>query len=235
MKLPQLPQPEQVLQRIRPLTTALYEIFPEAAQQALPYFHSRGREVNRALIVCMLRYEVKQQLLQADFQVEDDEPEEVPPTDLSLEALANNGLACTYNGVRLKVLKSDDGRLPVPGLSKRRQAFYAQQLEFTGVGFGNSGQDETESAPSSICLNVVVLWRFDPSYSVVELRLAAPKAGDLSRASVEEYWNVEIPHSAIGGRFEPMDKREDIIVEPEITRKLEETIGERHKDVSEQQ
>ena len=224
--------PEQVLQKIEPLTTVLYEMFPAAAQLSLPYFQSREREINRALIVCMLRYEVKQQLLCAEFQVEDDDLYDPQPADLSVEHLANNGLACTYNGVNIKILKSDDGRLPVPGLSKRRQAFYAQQLEFIGEGFGPSGSTEAGSEQTSTCLNVVILWSFDPSYTVIDLRLAAPKSGNISRASVEEYWNVPIEHSAIGRSFAPMDHDGETVVEPEITEKEEETTREKDQDMS---
>lgn len=235
MNLPQVPPPEQVLQKIEPVTTALYEMFPTAAQQALPYFRARGLELNGALIVCMLRYEVKQQLLKAEFQVEDDDPDGAEPADLLVEHLANNGLACTFNGVSIKVLKSDDGRLPVPGPSRRRQSFYAQQLGFIGEGFGPSGNSEPERQQTSTCLNVVILWHFDPSYTVLGLRLAAPKAGSLSRASVAEYWNVAIEHPAIVRGSTPMVKGDENLVEPEVTEKEEEPIRDQNKETHEEQ
>ena len=211
--------PDQALGKIAPLTAALYEMFPLGARQALLYFQTRGLEINRPLIVCMIRYEVKQLLLSADFEVEDDDLYGV----LSVEHLANNGLACAYNGISVKILKSDDGRLPVPGQSKRLQAYYAQaqQLEFRGEGF----EERT-----TIDLNVVVLWRFDPSYNVIELRLAAPKSGNYTRASVQEYWNVAIEHPAVGHRFEPPIQGVDVTMEPEIIKKEEEPVRERTKN-----
>jgi hypothetical protein len=85
-------------------------------------------------------------------------------------------------------LKADvGGSLPVPGASHRKRAFYAQQLRLIPVG------QDFDSAERP---NVIFLWGFDSSYVNIDLRLAVPREGGTTRASVDHYFNEQIPHPA---------------------------------------
>jgi len=179
--------------------------------QAIPYFKARDLEINRALVTCMIRYEVKIRLLNAGLDVIEEPSDNLVDFDLSVEQLANNGLAGSFAGYSFKILKADDGRLPVPGHSRRKQDFYAQQLPLLEL-----------AAEASFRPNVVILWGFDPAYAIVQLRLAVPKAGAFSRASVQEHYNVSIMHPATRIVAERERYETEPIVEPDITIKAEE-------------
>jgi hypothetical protein len=103
------------------------------------------------------------------------------PLAADLQGLANNGLIFSTRGANVRVLKSDEGDLPVPGQSFARRAFY-QQLPL--------GLDESDGEPS---LNLVLLWDADRDYELIDLSLACPKTGALTRASVEAHWNHPLP------------------------------------------
>jgi hypothetical protein len=106
---------------------------------------------------------------------------------LARKPLANNGLCLRYKSYEIRVLKSDDGDVPVPGPSQKRQDFYQQR-------FPNWAEavDEHEHDP----LNLLVIWDVTRQYVFRGLSLVCPKDGDITRDSVEKYWEKTIPLSA---------------------------------------
>jgi hypothetical protein len=46
-------------------------------------------------------------------------------------------------------------------------------------------------------LNLIVLWDLDNLWNLDKLTLVCPKAGGLTRESVEQYWEIQIPHPAL--------------------------------------
>jgi hypothetical protein len=104
--------------------------------------------------------------------------------DFELGQLANNGLILTYGDYCIRIRKSDDGKVPVPGGSSVLQDFY-QQVAFR---FGD-GHAESRT-------NLLILWDvIKPSYALApNLYLAYPLSGGVSRDSVVIGWMVAIPH-----------------------------------------
>lgn len=181
------PEQEQLLKDIHPLSTALYEYFAEGARLALPYFRERHLPVNDTLLTFMVRYEVRRQLIANGVPVED-EPE-TQSTEVEMESLALLGLSGFYNGYDFKIFKSNDGLLPV-AVSDPRQAWYGQQLRM------RFPLEPSIAAPTSAKLNIAVLWRFDTSWTNVDLSLAVPKTGGPARRLVSAYYTVPIAYPA---------------------------------------
>ena len=121
-----------------------------------------------------------------------------------MEDLANNGLCLVYkNKFLVRIRKSNNGILPVPGPSKVMQAFY-QQLSF---GFMN-GVDQDNTAG---LLNLMFLWDVTADYGLKDLLLACPKAGGATRASVEAYWYMSVPHPALSVEGpQPIEEPDDL-------------------------
>jgi hypothetical protein len=105
-----------------------------------------------------------------------------------MEFLPNNGLMTTVSGSMLRVRKSDAGELPVPGKSRTLQMFYHQ------LQLGLDGQ--VNARP-----NLLLLWDTKDDWSLSDVLLvAAPKAGDETRGSVDSHWTVLITNR---GRTSP--------------------------------
>lgn len=179
-----VPVPEDVLSKLSPLFTTLYASLEDALQKTKEYFDGLDRETDRYLAPNFVRYHAKWNLAQEGRQVEEEEAQ-----DYELQHLPSNGLSLTCGGYQIRILKSDDGELPVPGPSKRRQEFW-NQLSI------NFGDDPTSSSESSFlpALNLVVLWDVDASYHLKTLKLSCPKSGSTTKDSVSDYWTVVIPH-----------------------------------------
>jgi hypothetical protein len=97
-----------------------------------------------------------------------------------MEFLPNNGLMTVVTGCTLRIRKSDAGDLPIPGKSRTLQMFYHQlQLGLDG---------ETNARP-----NLLLLWDTEQDWSLSDvLLIAAPKAGDETRGSVDSHWTVVV-------------------------------------------
>jgi hypothetical protein len=175
---PNIPGPEETLAQLAPLVPPLYRSIEASVQEARNFFDDRGEVIDPFLFPCLVRYHAKLLLQEAGQAAE-----------YELDDLANNGLYLRFGGYQIRILKSDNGKLPVPGLSKPKQEFYNQQLEFD---FMNSGPGLSQ--PS--LLNLVVLWEVSGLRNLEKLTLVCPKAGSTTRDSVEQYWEIHIPHPA---------------------------------------
>ena len=94
--------------------------------------------------------------------------------------IPNTGIFFTYGRYPIRILKADEGELPVPGHSRKRQDFYGQarSLEL----FPRRTQQQTDGP------NLVYLWDVNADYFVDSLKLICPKAGGGTRGSVETHW-----------------------------------------------
>ena len=180
------PSLDTALQELRPLTTVLYEHFPEVATRVvIPYFYGRGHLVNHRLATDMLRYEICKCLREADIDAHPyDEPESTHTMRMS--DLANNGIEGVFSGWPFKVLRSRDGDVPPPGRSTRKKAYF-QQLPL----FSLPNEPDSLHRP-----NVVVLWDCDQAYTRFTLRLAQPFETRGSYGHVRCRYNEVIPHPA---------------------------------------
>lgn len=184
MQLPQLPVFEDIFPNLEQLATILYEVFEVSTPEAKDYFENRGEPIDRYLFNDLVRYGVKKRLVTRGHSVVHEEEEHgAVDNGNSFRPLANNGLAGAYNGYRYRILKADDGTLPPPSPSKRKQAFFSQQLAFPDMGIG----DQQVFRP-----NVVFLWETDSKSNFSRLQLSCPKSGDGNKA--EHYFTEPIPH-----------------------------------------
>ena len=177
---------QQALAELQPLSTMLYDAFPEVREVIIPYFRKREHpvDIDRVLFPHMVRSELKKILTARGIEVEEDGPEvQGQAVEVEMTSVPQNGLFGSYANYRFRILKADNGQLPVAGSSKPRQEFYAQQ------GYLLDFKSESDLRP-----NVVFLWDFDPNYRSVRLMLACPKQGGKTRSSVKAYWSEPIPH-----------------------------------------
>lgn len=216
MNITNVPSAEEVLHQIQPLTAALYDYFPEAARIATAYFKDRGRLVNSILLPCLIRYEVKEALQSSGIPVEDDEEDgSFQSINIPMEQLANNGIEGSFNSYQFKILKSDDGLLPIPQSPKKIQ-FYSQQLPL-----------ELGLSSESAHPNIVILWAFDANYETVRLLLSVPKEGGKFRAAVKDYFTVDIQHPATMLQGKSQLTMSEAPIEPEITVKEAQPVKDR--------
>lgn len=94
--------------------------------------------------------------------------------------IANTGLFFTYGQYPIRVLKAEEGGLPVPGHSRKMQDYYGQEpsLEL----FPQETQQQAAGP------NLIVLWDTNADYYVDSIKLICPRAGGDTKASVEKYW-----------------------------------------------
>ena len=198
MNSPNIPGPEETLAQLTPLVRTLYHSIEASIQEARSFFDARSATVDPFLFPCLVRYHAKFLLNEAG-----------QAADYELDDLANNGLHLRFAGFQIRILKSDNGRLPVPGPSKPKQEFYNQQLEF---GFMNAGADAIDRN----VVNLVVLWDVTGLRNLERLTLVCPKAGSTTRDSVEQHWEIQIPHPA---DLESSKSETQVVEDLEITLK----------------
>lgn len=141
---PKVPGPEETLAQLAPLIPPLDRSIEAAIQEARSFFDGREVNVDPFLFPCLVRYHAKLLL------------EEVGQTaDYELDDLANNGLYLRFAGYQIRILKSDNGKLPVPGPSKPKQEFYNQQLKFD---FMEAESSQPPAMPAEPCHSVGCKW-----------------------------------------------------------------------------
>ena len=209
MSLPYVASKEQALRELFPLTSTLYEVFPEAADEiVIPHFAVRGRPIDQGLATHMLRYEVRCSLDEVGISVFEDSDDSLGdmPSEFDMQPLPNSGIEGIFAGWRFKLLRSRTGEVPPPGRSDRRKRFYSQQL-------GLRGFDKLEEL--QVRPNVVVLWDFDVTYRRIDIRVAIPQEATGEYGAVRCYYNVQVPHPVIVTSRQPREESSHAI-EPNV-------------------
>ena len=193
------PTAQVVVQTHRSVLRRITEALRKGTGHARWYFDHMDEDIDRALAPALVRKGAKRYLLATGTTVtneEDDQPQPVTagsvvtmPADGQAEFLSNLGLAVSAVGIRFRVLRSDDGMVPVPGPSKARQAFYAQTLYFPGWDELLAEAIGTVAPIPSAVTNCVLHWDTDAEYNLTRVYLALPLAGKKTRESVELLWN----------------------------------------------
>ena len=167
------------MDRHRSLLRFLVAALRDGTEHARSYADWQDEEIDRMLAPALVRKGAKRFLLSSG----DDSTPEVSDEEVEYDAeyLPNLGLSVTNEGDRIRILKSDNDSLPVPGPSQRRQAFYAQQRFLFPV--------RTSESDLSSNVNLVLHWVADGEYNLERVYLACPKAGGETRRSVEAYWD----------------------------------------------
>jgi hypothetical protein len=106
----------------------------------------------------------------------------------NIEKIPNNGIHINHGQYQIKILKSNNGDLPVPGQSKSRRDYYCQPNLF-------SGEDDVSD------VRLLLMWNVDHQYCLDVLSLACPKFGGTRRDSVMDHWHCPIPKKLLYGNF----------------------------------
>ena len=156
----------------------------EAAIEQTRDFFPEEKPVDAALAPNLVRYYVKE-------YIDSKSPANSQPSisyEFNRESLPNNGLFVHFGPYRIRILKADEGDLPLPGPSRARRRFYQQTLPLWAEV---SGEDK----PNPV--NLVVLWDVNSEYVLNDLSIACPKDVGESHGSVQCHWRAEISHPAL--------------------------------------
>lgn len=179
--------PQDVLKTYTPLLRVIVSALLEGTKHARWYADTMDEKCDRALSPALVRKGAKRYLIEKGQEATNEE--ETAAFEYETEYLSNLGLAMSAGAIRIRVLRSDHGHLPVPGPSRVRQSFYAQQSSFN---FGPGFEALEEEDATSTCMNLVLHWSTDAEYNLDKVYLGYPKAGGTTRASVEAYWDEPI-------------------------------------------
>jgi len=179
---PEPPDPDRVLNDLAGIGPTIYEALEDAAISARGFFDARGEGVEPYHFASHVRYDARQYLVRRGHNV-----------DFELGDLPNNGLMLTYSRYCIRIRKSDEGDVPIPGASTVLQRFYHQ----LSLRFGN--------AQLSKPINLLILWDvLKPSYALAgDLLLVYPTGGAITRDSVTYSWMVSLPHPAASRPVQP--------------------------------
>ena len=184
-----VPTPEQVFEDLSSVLPHVYSALDRGTYKALEYLENenkRGRvgTDDRCLASSIVRYHAKIELVNLGELVGDDEE-----VDSVLKYAPNIGLHISHGRYNIRILKSDNGNLPVPGQSLKRRNFYQQiTMDFSSPG----GKDQSP-------VNLIILWDVSYPYHLSGLSLACPMGGDFTRESVVAHWVRLIPQSILSG------------------------------------
>lgn len=200
--------PESVMAELAFLIRLIYTALDTSVSKAREYFakqeYEDQRNVDKYLAPNMIRWETLSQLKRAGQNAREEEE-----NGISMSDLPNNGIHIDFKNYSIKVLKSQNGDLPVPGYSQSRRNFYDQPNLYDG-DFSS--------------INLLLLWNIDKPYSLGLLSLACPKSGEETRESVSHHWHCRIPNRILYGEFNETDKIEpNEILDLDIDIDLDET------------
>lgn len=181
MKNTSVPDQDIVLEELSPVLAFIYGSVEDAIQQTRDFF-PEGKPVDSALAPNLVRYYVKEYI---DHKSSADS--QLSVSQFSRQALPNNGLFLHFSSYRIRILKADEGELPLPGLSRTRRRFYQQTLP-------NWTKVSGEAQPNPV--NLVILWDVNSEYALDDLTIACPKDVGENQRSVEVHWRADIPHPA---------------------------------------
>jgi hypothetical protein len=164
VKVKEVPQVQVVLADLSPYFSTFYSAFEAASHNGRGYFEERSLNFDRWLYADLVRHWVKEALNQNALKAE------YEPQDLG-----NSGIQLMIKQWFVRVRKSLNGEVPLPGRSKRLQGYY-RQLPL--------------SEEFSDMYNLLLLWNTTPAGDFKNLSLVYPIAAGVAK------WRVEIPHPA---------------------------------------
>ncbi len=163
MKVKDVPPMQIALADLSPHFPTFHDAFESGTDHGKSYFEEQGFPYNPWLHADLVRNWVKNFLDKHDLK-----------TQYEPENLANSGLQLGINIWFIRMRKSLRGAVPLPGRSKKLQAYYQQTLP---EEFGDMH-------------NLLLLWNASPTGDFKGLSLVYP----LSKGVMK--WRVEIPHPA---------------------------------------
>ena len=197
-----VPDPQTVLGELSHLLPIVYSSLHYGIFETKEFFDQQENEehriINRFLAPNLVRYYTIQALKQKGQIV-------APDTDsLDLKTVPNNGICFSYERYDIRILKSYNGDLPIPGHSRSRQEFYHQ------LSLNLNVDDKDEDGRR---VNLLILWDVTPSYNLEVLSMACPKAGAETKESVIAHWHCKIPEEILFGNLIPESNLKKVEVE----------------------
>jgi hypothetical protein len=207
-KFPEPPGSDIVLQQLRPLLDVTRDAIQEGVLHVSEYFTWQAEPIDFALAPNLVRHKAKRFLISRGQDARD-ETEETP--DFETEDIPNNGICTSVPGYRVRVLKSsDDGGVPLPGVSMTRRNFYNQLQALLDFGESTNGRSGVQPT-----WGLVVHWTVNQRYDLLQLSVALPlrvTKNDLGKTVVkcafdEPFWTrpSETNVVEIGGPIAPTD------------------------------
>jgi hypothetical protein len=204
MKLPIPPSPQEALAELEEVIPALYQAMETGCEEALQFFVERadrdkqigrgdGRvDIDTDLHPSLVRFFAKREFdrLRVDADL------------FERENLRNNGLSLKPTGrFNLRILKNDDGRVPLAGSSASKLRYYQQAIPLLML------EQETQRP-----WNLVVLWFLNEVKGLDYLSLVCPKTAD--DKAVEVWWQEPIPHPATTIQVNEVTAPDDLDMTP---------------------
>lgn len=182
-----IPSSEEALADLTLIFPLVYSALEIGTVKAQEFFITEQRDKddkrNRYLAPSLIRYHAIKELESAHYKIKVVEASSC----INLQDVPNNGLMISYGNYDIRILKSNNGELPIPGHSTSRQQYY-QQLSFPFH----------KDIPKHLSkINLIILWNMDRNHSLGDISLACPKAGGHTKDSVEIYWHTQIPSSLL--------------------------------------
>ena len=198
-----IPPPIEVQRELWTFYYDLQSSFEEALRLVIDeYFNEKQYAIDKSLLCTMMRYHVKRLMKQKE------------KVDLfNLKDLNNIGLAGTYKGYSIRILKDDDGELPIPN-SSDKAAYFCQQLSFF------EGVEEKDKRP-----NIIFLWGLNSNYGLKPMILCCPKYAEKGKDVSSVYFSELLPHPATVGTV----PNEEITAQP-LNIEMKETVYDINQD-----
>ncbi len=177
---------DAILEYVNPIWVDSWRAFESGTQHAVAYFKDqsllRAQARDPWLFAHLARFQAKTYLAERGHDAH------IDPI-----WLASSGVALRYGNIDLRYLKADRGNggangLPAPGWSRRKRAFYRQEIQNPLFLFDQPREIAT--------VNLVVTWDYDSSGVLTELTCHSPRSGGNTRESVASYWWAPLRHPA---------------------------------------
>lgn len=187
------------------LLPPLWEAVEVGTVGAVAFFLDRNQPVDASLFPNLVRYFAKRFLADRNIEVVDELAPHQPSGEFETIPLSNNGLCIVRGRYAIRIRKSDDGQIPVPGKSVALQLFYRQQpLPFNLI-----------NGPAQIVdTSLLLLWDVDLQHHLTRLTLVRPRDGGTSRSSVESDWSIPLANPMTSRRSpaiaQPAEELEEI-------------------------
>jgi hypothetical protein len=174
---------ESILSYLEPLWPDAWRAFETGTQHAAAYFKDqpveRARTRDPWLFPHLVRFQARTYLAERGVDAN------IDPIWLAL-----SGVAVRFGCIDLRFLLSDGGRLPAPGKSWTKRAFYHQAIQNPLFIL----DDEQPREPSMV--NIVVTWGYDSGGVLTGLTAYCPNGGGRGRDSATEHWHHALAHPA---------------------------------------
>lgn len=199
-----IPQPEDVLKEIADIMEPLHSSLALGNEKADRFFNPKKKTDRRKNDFHLRSHIIRNEaiaLLKTIFHGSE-------ISEIKMEDLTLNGISFYYNGYHIRVRKTADGKMPLPGYSKALIEFYQQnhlkklevseQLSFI--------EEKALEDDSNQKVNLIILWDYDQSELAKNgkivladfFKLVCPEDGGNTKESLKHFWEATIPKDQFG-------------------------------------